>query len=104
MTHRAKLIKQLLDKYPEGRKTKNQYKIMTLAIKQMFPCLEHISNKQMRDIVYELAHMPRDWRKETQEEETSLKYQLSQEWQINNGYKPEPQNKLFKNKLYSYDN
>ena len=104
---RKDAIQKYLDQYGKSAySSENQYRVITKAIKDLFPSIVgDIENKKLYDVVFALSHMPRDWRdltEVTRKKDKALNEkstQLSEQWQINNGYVSNPNQSLFDNAI-----
>jgi uncharacterized damage-inducible protein DinB len=85
---RKKILQQILNKYPEARKTSGKYTAMARMAKQMYPVLADIPGRTLTDIVFHVVNADRDWRTLTEGENKEEKEILSQQKQIELGYTP----------------
>lgn len=74
----------------EDKKTRSQtkfrYKVLASMVSRMYPQTSEISFTTLMEIVRDAVLADRQLRMITRDTEKELKEQLSQEWQVNNGY------------------
>lgn len=77
----------LLD--PKAKKVENKYKAIRLTLHKLHPLLvEKLTPEQILVIIEDTVALDRYWRMATQGEDKEKKQELSQQWQLNNGYDP----------------
>lgn len=96
-------LKQLLETEPKARERKNKNRAIGRIIEKMFPALtDAISIETVMEIVAETLTLDRQWRKlladnpELRGSDYGDKDELEQKAQINLGYEPGANVKLFK--------
>lgn len=81
-------MEKLFNLDPKFKSTKKRYDALYRLLQKRYPFLRELEYEQAIQFLKDTVYLDRELRRMTQGKEQELKQELSQEWQLDNGYSP----------------